>query len=53
MLLEYSEKQQAYYKKPSNKKVVSSPVKDVASLSLAVVDQAAADTSQPDYNRGR
>ena len=60
MLLEYSEKQTASHKKPSKsvpsspvKKVVSSPVKGGASLSLAVVDQAAADTSLQDSNRGR
>jgi hypothetical protein len=60
MLLEYSEKQKTSHKKPSKsvpsspvKKVVSSPVKGGASLSLAVVDQAAADTSLPDSNRGR
>jgi hypothetical protein len=60
MLLEYSEKQKASHKKPSKsvpsspvKKVVFSPVKGGASLSLAVVDQAAADTCQPVSNRGR
>ena len=59
MLLEYSEKQKAFHKKPPKpapsspiKKVVSAPVKCGVSSLLAVVDQAAADTSKPESGRG-